>query len=252
MISIIIPNYNNLPYLGRCIGSVRRQSYRNWECIIIDDGSTDGSVDEMERLIQRDKRFKLFPLEKNVGLPNARNLGMKMSEGEYLSFLDSDDWLPNDSLDCLYGVATVHPDVGRVMGCDLMVWEDGHCFPHIITPGMHGDDSFTQDCDLGHSTGCLYIRKNLPEIQFPEVKIFEDMIFNMGLMFSGRKTFVLNKFVYNYYRHEGSLVSSKLTVGDLDKMKASLKYFADRFQPTIEVYDRCIEFLYRASESRMI
>ena len=157
MISIIIPNYNNLPYLGRCIGSVKRQSYRNWECIIIDDGSTDGSVDEIKRLIRGDKRFRLISLEKNAGLSNARNLGMKLSKGEYISFLDSDDWLPNDSLDCLYGVATVHPDVARVMGYDIMIFEDGHAIPHIIPPGMHGDDSFTKDCDLGHSTGCLYI-----------------------------------------------------------------------------------------------
>ena len=251
MISIIIPNYNNLPHLGRCIGSVKRQSFRKWECIIIDDGSTDGSVDEIKKHIQGDERFRLISLEKNAGLSNARNLGMRLAKGEYLCFLDSDDWLPNDSLDCLYGVASVHPDVGRVMGHDLMVWEDGHSLPHIITPGMHLEDSFTKDVDLGHSTGCLYIKKNLPDIKFPNVKIFEDMIFNMGLMFSGRRTFVLNKIVYNYYRHEGTLVSSKLTETQADRMRKSLKDFAAKYNPTQELYDRCMMFLDNAIGGRV-
>ena len=184
MISVIVPNYNNGPLLGRCLNSVRRQTNRNWECIIIDDGSTDNSKDILFGLTKDDKRFTFVSKTKNEGLPSARNTGMDWARGEYLFFLDSDDSIDITTFDWLLGEASVHPDVGRIISNYIEYWP-GSVYGHTIEPlGLHKPNDpyfFTENCDPGHSTGCLYLRKNMPDIRFPDVPLFEDMIFNMGL-----------------------------------------------------------------------
>ena len=256
MISVIIPNYNADPFLGRCLASVRRQSNRNWECIVVDDGSTDGSKDTLFKITAGDPKFTLVSFTDNRGLSAARNAGMDWARGEYLFFLDSDDWIPNDALDCLLGEVMVHPDVGRVTGNYIENWP-GKVFGHTIEPpGLHlpdGKHFFSGPaCDPGHSTGCLYIRKNMPaDLRFPKVKLFEDMIFNMGLLFSGAYTFVATKYVYHYMRQEGSLLSKGLTPEEADQERTALKAMADRYNPKKEVYDRCATFLENAMRYRI-
>ena len=256
MISVIIPVYNTKPYLGKCINSVRRQSNRNWECIIVDDGSFDGSTDMCFDLTRGDSRFTVVALSRNRGLSNARNTGMEWARGEYLFFLDSDDWIEPNTLDCLYGEATVHPDAGRIMGLDVMHLDKGGAWGCSIEPaGMLKADSpypfASRYCDLGHSTGCLYIRDNLPKLEFPKVPLFEDMILNMGLIFAGASTFVTRLYIYHYIRHEGSLLSRKLTKDDVDTLHSTLKGLADRYDADPKVYARFLAFLDNAISGRL-
>ena len=255
MISVIIPVYNCKPYLAKCLGSVKRQSSRRWECIVVDDGSTDGSKEEAFRLTEGDGRFTVVSFTENRGLSAARNAGIEWANGDYLFFLDSDDWIEWDTFDSLLGEASVHPDVGRITADYIEHWP-GASYRHSIVPiGFHAPDSphlfASCDCDPGHSTGCLYIRKNLPELQFPHVKLFEDMICNMGLIFAGCSMFVTAKCVYHYLRHEGSLLSKKLSKEDAARERAALKALADRYGPSEEVYARCAAFLENAMRGRL-
>lgn len=91
-ISIIIPIYNSQKFLSRCLDSVSDFPLKNMECILINDGSTDGSIDICELYTQRDSRFKLITIN-NSGVSAARNIGLKKANGEYLFFLDGDDYL---------------------------------------------------------------------------------------------------------------------------------------------------------------
>lgn len=91
-ISIIIPVYNKEDYLSECIDSIINQSYKNLEIIIIDDGSTDRSVEIIKRYESLDRRIKFFKQE-NLGVSSARNLGIENSTGEFITFVDSDDWV---------------------------------------------------------------------------------------------------------------------------------------------------------------
>ena len=95
IISVIIPVYNVEKYLSRCIESVLNQTYRNLEIIIVDDGSTDDSLNICRRYEKKDKRIKVIHQD-NGGLSSARNKGLMNSTGEYISFVDSDDWLHPD------------------------------------------------------------------------------------------------------------------------------------------------------------
>lgn len=96
-ISIIIPVYNAEYTLKRCLDSVLAQTFTNWECLIIDDGSIDNSEEVIHKFVKKDHRFKAF-LKKNGGVSSARNLGLDNATGEYITFLDADDWLDADFL----------------------------------------------------------------------------------------------------------------------------------------------------------
>lgn len=92
MVSIIVPIYNTEQYLCKCLDSIRSQTYSDIEVIMIDDGSTDASRNIAIGFVERDNRFRLFSQE-NAGVSSARNCGLVIAEGEYILFVDSDDWL---------------------------------------------------------------------------------------------------------------------------------------------------------------
>lgn len=98
LISVVIPAYNAEPFLDETLGSVLSQTYENWECIIVNDGSTDSTESVAKKWCEKDSRFRLTNKE-NGGLSSARNWGIKESKAEYIAFLDADDILTPDSLE---------------------------------------------------------------------------------------------------------------------------------------------------------
>ena len=100
LISIIIPVYNAKSYVSRCLDSIKAQDYTNWEVIIINDGSTDGVEDILNEYAEKDSRIKPINIE-NAGVSNARNVGLSKAIGEYVYFLDVDDWIETNTLSLL-------------------------------------------------------------------------------------------------------------------------------------------------------
>ena len=98
--SIIIPVYNVEQYVSECIESIQRQSYQNWEMILVDDGSTDQSCEICASYAQRDKRIKVFS-KKDTGQADSRNFGVQRACGDYFLFVDSDDFIVSDALEVL-------------------------------------------------------------------------------------------------------------------------------------------------------
>ena len=98
LISVIVPCYNQAQYLDECLQSVLDQTYPNWECIIVNDGSPDNTEEVAKKWLAKDSRFRYFYKE-NGGLSSARNFGIKKAEGEWILPLDSDDYISNDYLD---------------------------------------------------------------------------------------------------------------------------------------------------------
>ena len=101
-ISIIIPVYNTEEYIRECLDSVTNQTFKNFECICINDGSADNSLKILEEYAKSDSRFTVINLPENKGQGCARNEGLKVAKGEYITFIDSDDWVTNDYLEILY------------------------------------------------------------------------------------------------------------------------------------------------------
>ena len=95
LVSIIVPVYNLAPYIGRCLNSIQEQTYQNWEALVIVDPSTDGS-EEVVMEMALDLRFRVVTNKKKGGVSLARNQGLALSQGEYVAFLDGDDfWEPS-------------------------------------------------------------------------------------------------------------------------------------------------------------
>ena len=108
-ISIIIPNYNKGNFIGSAIESIQKNSYQNWELVIIDDGSTDQSIEILERFSEEDTRIKLFK-QANQGGAQARNIGLKKITGKYFMFVDADDFISPFCLENRLKMAKEYPD----------------------------------------------------------------------------------------------------------------------------------------------
>lgn len=114
MVSVIIPVYNGYPEIIDAVESVLWQTYPDWECIIVNDGSTDGTKNYLDSLT--DTRFKITHLEKNGGRGNARQEGLKQVEGEYIAFLDADDWYAPEKLQEQVDFLECNPNVDLISG----------------------------------------------------------------------------------------------------------------------------------------
>ncbi len=117
-ISIIIPCYNAALFISNTINAVKNQSFTNWECIIINDGSTDNSLEIIEKEIFNDERFQLIT-QQNMGLSKTRNSGMKVAKGNYIYFLDADDFIPNSALTDLYSYVETNSSIDIIIGQTL-------------------------------------------------------------------------------------------------------------------------------------
>lgn len=107
LVSIVIPIYNSGEYLEECLNSILLQDYMNWEAILVNDGSTDRSEMICKQFASQDTRFKVIDKE-NGGVSSARNSGLREANGDYICFIDSDDYIKNNYLSHLYGLIKTH------------------------------------------------------------------------------------------------------------------------------------------------
>lgn len=103
-ISIIVPVYNVEKYIRRCLDSIAGQTFTDWECICVDDGTPDASGKICDEYAQKDGRFVVIHKE-NGGVSSARNVGLDVAKGEYVTFCDSDDWVEKEMLEVFYNTA---------------------------------------------------------------------------------------------------------------------------------------------------
>ena len=123
MISVIVPIYNVEKYVNKCVGSIVNQTYTNLEIILVDDGSPDRCPEICDEWAKKDSRIKVIH-KKNGGLSDARNAGMKIASGDYIAFVDSDDWIAPEMYERL--LMAIKNDNSDIAACAVkMVWEDG-------------------------------------------------------------------------------------------------------------------------------
>ena len=126
LISVIVPIFKVEDYLNRCVESLIAQTYHNLEIILVDDGSTDTCPQLCDEWAEKDKRIKVIH-KKNGGLSDARNAGIRAAEGEYILFVDSDDWVCADYAESLY--RAVESSNSDICECDV-IRTSGEIMPH--------------------------------------------------------------------------------------------------------------------------
>lgn len=136
LVSVIVPTFNYGHYVAHAVESVRAQTLESWECVVVDDGSTDCTRDVVERLASGDPRVR-YVHQQNQGLSAARNTGLRESSGEYVQFLDSDDLIEPRKLELQARFLRDHPEVGVVYG-EMRYFPDGDPAARAFSPHGRG------------------------------------------------------------------------------------------------------------------
>jgi len=232
--SIIIPSYNNRNYLNKCIDSVLSQSYTNYELIIVDDGSTDGSYEFLKNNYSNNKQIKIFS-KKNSGVADTRNLALKHVTGDWITFLDSDDYFNSEILSEAFHIISKH-DIDFLAFNLYLINENGNFVSNYLYDHMNSMllDSVEEISDyiyaclsitnfnqkMHHAkfgnarcVGGKFYRSDIVQsknIIFPSNLItFEDGIFNLLYYSECRKIYLSNQKKYYYFQNSSSATHKK-------------------------------------------
>lgn len=233
-VAVIVPVYNMSPYIERCISSVLQQTYRNFCLIIIDDGSTDDSLQKCLRLTAGDKRVQVVH-QNNAGLGPSRNRGIVLADTEYVTFLDADDWWSDDYLESM--ILGTEGSRNDIVLCDMdfAMLDAGGGFTHKTSrlrfvPGrldIAGEKNLLNKART-FMCGKLYRRSLFIDygIEIP-AKAYEDVATTPYLMSKAKGIFYVDKPLYHYFRNrQGSIVNNFSKLADIvDALKLLRKRF---------------------------
>ncbi len=215
LISVIVPCYNVGAYLGKCIDSLIEQTYSNLEILIIDDGSTDGSAKLMDEYAKKYEDVHCRHRE-NGGLSAARNTGLELAKGEYISFVDADDWVEPEFIKELYDAIRRSNSGFSVCGYVKEEAEKGVVsFDRELTVSSHetmrilGDIYPKENVLTVIACNKLYKRELFKEIRFAEGKIHEDEFLAHRIVSEADSMAVIAKPLYHYRIREGSITAPK-------------------------------------------
>lgn len=210
LVSVVIPCYNVAPYIMRCLNSIVNNTYKKVEIICVDDGSTDNTLDELRSV--DDERITIISQE-NQGVSAARNAGLECAHGEYISFVDPDDWIHKDFFQRLVDIQK-STDADVVM-CDYLRVEnfvDDEIISDPMSPVLYGVlDVWNKTSFKNYIWRKLYKRSYVADSMFMKgVKISEDMMFNIDTVIANPKAkyAVTNDKLLYYYNRPNSLVRS--------------------------------------------
>lgn len=219
-ITVIVPVYKVEPYLRRCIDSILIQTYTDFELILVDDGSPDACPEICDEYAQKDERIRVIHRE-NGGLSAARNSGLDAAKGEYIVFVDSDDWVHPEYLEYLYCAVLEHGvqlsackfiKTGTVIESEQMqytcnVWDGLTWFKENHVNGIV-------------AWGKLYHRSLFQSIRYPVGKIHEDEFTTYKLLYLAGDIAVVDCKLYYYYINENSIMNSSYSVRRLARLDA--------------------------------
>ena len=253
LISVIVPIYKVEEYLDRCVESLVNQTYKNLEIILVDDGSPDGCPHKCEDWARKDSRIKVIHKE-NGGLSDARNAGMNIATGEFISFIDSDDYIASDFFATL--LAAMEKENSDIVECSVVkFYEDGKFEKYsdnlaVTTSqtesalsGLIAENPFHQ-----HVWNKLYKVDCLKGILFPVGKLNEDEFWTYQVFGRAKKVSKINKTMYYYFQRSSSIMGENYSIRRLDALEGKTnrqkyiqkEYPALALQAKIDLYNSCI------------
>lgn len=228
MVSIIVPAYNCIKSLECCVGSIRQQTYTNFELMLVDDGSTDGSGELCDKFAAEDSRIRVIH-KPNGGVSSARNAGIDAATGGYITFCDSDDYLEPDYLETLVQTAKSNPDCGHIWCCFQTVtgYQKENAAPNYTSTksllcytlqeymSLHEMWLDAEPWNKLYRTDIVQTAK----VRFPEdLSLGEDWLFNLAYIdaSANEKIVVVTEPLYNYMRGNDESLDSKYRKDLLD------------------------------------
>ena len=251
LISVIIPVYKVEKYLDRCIDSVLHQTYKNLEIILVDDGSPDNCGKMCDEYAKYDKRIKVIH-KKNGGLSDARNVGIDKAKGKYITFIDSDDWIPLNSIELLYkGISVNNDDIssGNLKEVFKYVNEDENYSEKNFE--VYNAEGALKELMYLHgfsnsASGKLYKTKLFDNIRYPIGKYYEDLATTYKIFANSSKIVAIDAVVYYYFQNNNSIMHKKYTSKRLEGIefaKEELKFIKENFSniTNAAIYRLCYE-----------
>lgn len=215
-ISVIVPVYKTQRYLRKCLDSILNQTYPNIEIVVVNDCSPDDSGEICREYAEKYDQVKYIELDRNVGLSSARNAGIEAATGDYLGFVDSDDWVEPEAYELLYRLMKKY---GTKIASSLYyeVWKKGTEYikekPRENDKGVYLGDVeemlmyYISRRDI-MVTNKLFERSLFDDVRFPDGKVFEDTYVSYRLMEKAGSAVVSNEYLYNFLKRRGSITHS--------------------------------------------
>ncbi len=218
LISIVVPVYKVEEYLERCIKSILYQTYGNIEVILVDDGSPDNCPAICDEWKEKDSRIRVIH-KKNGGLSDARNVGLKLAEGTYVAFIDSDDYIHPQFIECLYFI--MKREMADVVSCSYKRVNEDSCLTLTsdiccesiqikqlteITPANIGIQAWNK----------LYKKSLFDKVQFPVGKIHEDVGIWYEMIYYAKKIAAISEELYFYCENPTSIMRRVYTMKHMD------------------------------------
>lgn len=229
-ISVIVPIYNVEKYLEKCIDSIINQTYSNLEIILVNDGSVDNSKNICDQYAISDKRIKVIHKE-NGGLSDARNYGLNIATGDYVSFIDSDDYIHPMFYEILWKM--IEENEGDIAQCNFTKYYENndivnikniefHKQPHILT-NIQALDYLTSDLNYIVVWNKLYKIELFDHVRFPKGKLHEDEYTTYKVLFKSKKIIVTSIPLYYYLQRTDSITGQKFNLKKLDALDAFIE-----------------------------
>ena len=207
IVSIIIPTHNSVQFISETIKSVLDQSFSDWEMIIVDDCSTDNSVEVVRSFVDIDLRIKLIQLFENSGAAVARNKAIEVAQGRYIAFLDSDDlWLP-DKLEKQLGFMQANDYPFSYAAYDK-IDENGQVFGHIGVPDRVCYSDLLKTCSIGCLTA-MYDTEYFGKVYMPLIRKRQDLGLWLKLLKKTKYAYGLNETLGLYKVRSDSISANK-------------------------------------------
>ena len=235
-ISVIVPVYNTEKYMEKCLDSIINQSYDNLEIIIINDGSTDNSGMICDKYKSRDDRIIVIHQE-NQGLSIARNNGLDIATGDYIGFVDSDDWIESDMFSTLYtGIVKNDAEIavcnfyyikqdGRTVienGGDIIFNENNSITETILENDDKLTHYFTYTTYDTVAWNKLYKKELFDGIRYPPNKVFEDLFTTHKLIGKANRVVILPDYKYYYLYRDDSITKKRFDINQFDRVEACI------------------------------
>lgn len=252
--SIVIPVYNVEKYIDKCLDSVVKQTYDNYEVIIVNDGSPDNSQKIIDKYVNKDKRFRSY-IKENGGLSDARNYGVKKATGDYLIFIDSDDYVDEQYLSKINSVLSCEENVDVIKIKIILVDENG-----IKIREEKGFD-FNDYVDFADLVKLEFIEPawsyvyslkfwNENKFKYAKERLHEDFGLTPEILVKADRIYYLNTYCYFYVQRPNSIMSAN----DSKKIKKKaydMLYQYDRLM-TVDVYDQRKDRIFKSFLSNAI
>lgn len=224
LISVIVPVYKVEPYLDQCVSSIVGQTYRNIEIILVDDGSPDRCPAMCDEWAGRDARIKVIH-KQNGGLSDARNVGVAAAAGQYIGFVDSDDWIEADMYEKL--LQSIRESGSDIAACSVeMFWEDGK--KRMLTQQIHcilnaeeAEAALLAESALKHPVWNKLYRSDLAKsIPFAVGKYHEDVFWTYQAVGRAERISIIEDIGYHYLQRSQSIMGDAYSLKRLDALEA--------------------------------